>query len=207
MNRKAFDTINYGLFVVAAASEGRLSGCIVNSLHQVSSSMPPKFSLTVNKRNETFKAIEAAGSFAATVLAQTAPKDLVNLFGYKSGRVADKFQGLDIGTDGAGNPYLKEHALARISCKIVEKLDLGDYMLYIAAATEAEVLSQGSALTLDYFKNGGGTTPPAATVYRTLEKEEGWKCTICGYIAEKDELPDGYRCPLCRAGKDKFVKL
>ena len=85
-------------------------------------------------------------------------------------------------------------------------LTMSDFSL-IEAATEAEVLSQGSALTLDYFKNGGGTTPPAATVYRTLEKEEGWKCTICGYIAEKDELPDGYRCPLCRAGKDKFVKL
>ncbi len=207
MNRKAFDSINYGLFLVGAAMEGKFYGCIVNSLHQITSSMPRKFSLTVNKRNETFKAIEAAGSFSAMVLAQSAPKELVNQFGYKSSRVVDKFEGMAVETDGAGNPYLKEHALARISCKIVEKLDLGDFVLYIGAATEAEVLGDGPALTLDYFKNGGGSTPPTATVYRTLEKQEGWKCTICGYIAEKDELPDGYRCPLCRAGKDKFVKL
>ena len=34
-----------------------------------------------------------------------------------------------------------------------------------------------------------------------------WKCTICGYIAYKDELPEGYKCPLCKADRDKFVKV
>ena len=207
MNRKAFDQINYGLFILGAANEGVYRGCIINSLHQVTSSIPYKVSITVNKSNETFKAIEAAGSFAATVLAQDTPKELINLFGYKSGRVTDKFEGLDVGVDDSGNPYVKEHALARISCKVVDKLDLGSYMLYIGSVTEAEVMGSGPALTLDYFKNGGGTTPPTATVYRTLEKQEGWKCTICGYIAEKETLPDGYRCPICKAGKDKFEKL
>ena len=155
MNRKAFNRINYGLFIVAAAADGKRNGCIVNSLHQVTSSSPYKFSLTVNKSNETFKTIEAAGSFAATVLAKDTPKDLVDLFGYKSGRVVDKFEGFDVQTDEAGNPYVKDHALARISCKIVEKLDLGTYMLYIGEATEAETLGEGPALTVDDFKNGG----------------------------------------------------
>ena len=163
--------------------------------------------MTVNKSNETFKTIETAGSFAATVLAKDTPKDLVDLFGYKSGRVVDKFEGFDVQTDEAGNPYVKDHALARISCKIVEKLDLGTYMFYIGEATEAETLGEGPALTVDDFKNGGGSTPPAATVYRTLEGNEGWKCTICGYVAEKETLPEGYQCPICRANRDKFVKL
>ena len=101
----------------------------------------------------------------------------------------------------------EDHALARISCKIVEKLDLGTYMLYIGEAAEAETLGEGPALTVDDFKNGGGSTPPAATVYRTLEGNEGWKCTICGYVAEKETLPEGYQCPICRANRDKFVKL
>ena len=207
MNRKAFSRINYGLFIVGAELDGKPQGCIVNSLHQVTSSMPFKFSLTVNKSNETFKAIEAKGSFAATVLAKDTPKDLVNLFGYKSGRVVNKFDGFDVERDGAGNPYVKDHALARFSCKVVEKLDLGTYMLYIAETTEAEVLGEGPALTVEDFKNDGGSTPPTATVVRTLEGNEGWRCTICGYVAEKETLPDGYQCPICRANKDKFVKL
>ena len=206
MNRKVFDKINYGLFIVGAAADGKFQGCIVNSLHQVTSSNPPKFTLTVNKSSETFKAIEAAGSFAATVLSKETPKDLINTFGYKSGRVAEKFEGVDVGVDAAGNPYVKDHALARISCKVLEKLDLGTFMLYVAQATEAESLSDGLALTLDDFKNAGNSIPAAATVYRTVEVTS-WKCTVCGYIVERETLPDDYKCPLCRAGKDKFVKL
>ena len=147
MNRKAFDRINYGLFLVGAALDGRFQGCVVNSLHQVTSTNPIKFSLTLSKSNETFKAVEAAGSFAATVLSKDTPKERIDLFGYKSGRVVDKFEGLPVETDGAGNPYLRDYALSRISCRIVEKLDLGNYMLYIAEVTEAEVLGDGPALT------------------------------------------------------------
>ena len=206
MNRKAFDRINYGLFVIGAAQEGKLQGCIVNSLHQVTATNPFKFTLTVNKSSETCKAIEASGTFAATVLSKETPEDLVKLFGYKSGRIAQKFEGLNVGLDEAGNPYLKDHALARISCKVLDKVDLGSYFLYVAAVTEAEVLGEGQALTLDDFNRAGNKNPPAATVVRTMEAVS-WKCTICGYIAEMETLPDDYKCPICRAGKDKFVKL
>ena len=140
MNRKAFDRINYGLFLVGAALDGRFQGCVVNSLHQVTSSSPYKFSLTVNKSNETFKTIEAAGSFAATVLAKDTPKDLVDLFGYKSGRVTDKFAGRAAETDSNGNPYLKEHMVSRIACKVVDQMEIGSFLLFVGQATEAEVL-------------------------------------------------------------------
>ena len=206
MNRKAFEKINYGLFLIGAAGEGRGQGCVVNSLHQVTSSMPFKFSLTMNKNNETYKAVAASGSFSATVLSKDAPKELVNLFGYKSGRVVDKFAGYKAETDGNGSPYIKEHALARFAFKVVDQLDLGTYVLFIAQATEAEVLGSGSALTVEDFREAGNAAPPTATVVRSLEEVSAWKCTVCGYIAYKDELPEGYKCPLCKAGREKFVK-
>ena len=57
------------------------------------------------------------------------------------------------------------------------------------------------------YKNGGGATrwPPRCTA--PLEPNVGWRCTICGYVAERETLPDGYQCPICRANKDKFVKV
>ncbi len=204
MNRKAFQSINYGLFLVGATQEGKYQGCVVNSLHQVTSSMPYKFSITLNKSNETYKAVEAAGSFVATVLSKETPKELIDLFGYKSGRAVNKFEGYEVSLDGAGNPYLKEYALSRISCRIVEKLDVGNYVLFIGEVQEAEVLGSGSALTLDDYQNA---TPATATVYRTKQENFGWRCTVCGYIAEKEELPEGFQCPLCRADRSKFVKL
>ena len=50
MNRKAFSRINYGLFIVGAELDGKPQGCIVNSLHQVTSSMPFKFSKPSRRR-------------------------------------------------------------------------------------------------------------------------------------------------------------
>lgn len=207
MDRKAFNRINYGLFLIGAQGESQPQGCVVNSLHQVTSSAPIQFSMTMNKKNETYKAIQKKGSFSATVLAKDTPKDLVDLFGYKSGRVVNKFDGFDVKQDGNGNPYIGDYALARFACNVVDQLDLGGYVLYIAEATEAEVLGDGPALTVDDYKNGGGTTPATATVYRTLEGNEGWRCTVCGYITDQAELPEGYQCPICRASRDKFVKL
>lgn len=206
LNRNALNSINYGLFLVGAAGAEKPQGCIVNSLHQVTSSMPPKFTLTVNKSNETFKAIEASGSFSALVLAKDTPKELLDVFGYKSGRVVNKFDGYEVGTDENGSPYVKGYGLARLAFKVVDKLDLGSYMLYVASCTEAVSLGSGLALTLDDHRNKGNAIPPTATVVRSLEEVNCWVCTICGYIAYKDELPEGYKCPLCKADRDKFVK-
>mgnify|MGYP000137467857 CR=1 FL=1 len=33
-----------------------------------------------------------------------------------------------------------------------------------------------------------------------------WKCLICGYIYEGEELPADFVCPICKQGADKFVK-
>ena len=77
---------------------------------------------------------------------------------------------------------------------------------FVGDATEAEILSDGQVQTLDDFTGAGAATPVTATVFRTLEADYGWKCTICGYIYEGEEVPDDYQCPICRAPKSKFVK-
>lgn len=206
INRNAFNCFNYGLFLISAAGAEKAEGCIVNSLHQITSSMPPKFSVTVSKSNETYKAIEASGHFSALVLAKDTPKALLDMFGYKSGRVVNKFEGYEVETDGNGSPYVKGYGLARCAFKVLEKLDLGSHVLYIAQCSEAVVLSSGQALTLDDHLNKGNAIPAAAPVIRALEEVTSWKCTICGYIAYKEELPADYKCPICKAGVDKFVK-
>ena len=141
-----------------------------------------------------------------TLLGKDCPKDIVNAFGYKSGRVGDKFAAYDAKEDVNGNPYLSEHIVARISCKVIYRLEIGNYVLYVAEAVDAEILAEGRALTLDEFTGAGAATPVTATVYRTLDANYGWKCTVCGYIYDGDEIPEDYQCPICRAPKSKFVK-
>lgn len=167
MNSKAYGKLNYTLALLSAASEGKFHGCIINSFHQVTSSFPPKFTITVNKDNETSRAVESAGSFCVTLLASDCPGSLIDLFGYKSGRAVDKFAGMEVKTDEAGNPYLTEHMASRISCKVVDRLEIGNFVLLVGEATEAEILTSGSTvLTLQEYTNRGKATPsrPPCTV-------------------------------------------
>ncbi len=181
-------------------------GCIVNSFHQVTSSFPPKFTVAVNKDHETCKAVQAAGSFSVTLLDADAPGEMIDLFGYKSGRVTDKFAGRAAETDSNGNPYLKEHMVSRIACKVVDQMEIGSFLLFVGQATEAEVLGDGRVLTLQAYTDRGKATPPTATVYRTVEIN-GYRCTVCGYVYEGESLPPDFRCPLCHAPAEKFVKI
>ena len=125
IDKKAYDKLDYPLALVSTAADGKYHGCIVNSLHQVTSSMPPKFSITVNKSNETFKAIEASGSFSAIVLSKDDPEELVNLFGYKSGRVTDKYAGYEVGTDGNGTDFPGWRSNLSLALRLRERLNQG----------------------------------------------------------------------------------
>lgn len=35
----------------------------------------------------------------------------------------------------------------------------------------------------------------------------GWRCLICGFVIEQNELPDDYICPICGVGKDMFERF
>ena len=206
MNTKAYDQLNYTMGILGAAAGGKRQGCIINSLVQVTSSYPAKFTVSLNKDHATCAAVQEAGSFVVTLLAKDCPKAVVNTFGYKSGRAVDKFAEYEAKEDLNGNPYLTDHMVARISCKVVGQMEVGNYILFVAEAADAEVLGDGRAMTLDEYTGAGASTPVTAPVYRTLEGNYGWKCTICGYIYEGDEIPDDYQCPICRAPRSKFVK-
>ena len=206
IDKKAYDKLDYPLALVSTAVDGKYHGCIVNSLHQATSSFPARFTITMNKDHETTKAIQKTGSFSATLVGESFPKELMDLFGYKSGRIANKFEGLDVKTDEAGNPYLTEHMLSRISFRVEDQLVIGNYILFVGVVTEAETFADGKILTVKNYTERGKAMPVTATVYRTVEIN-GYRCSICGYVYEGESLPDDYVCPVCRAAAKYFEKI
>jgi rubredoxin len=41
-----------------------------------------------------------------------------------------------------------------------------------------------------------------------------WRCTVCGYVYDEakegtkfEDLPDDWKCPVCNAPKEAFVKM
>jgi flavin reductase (DIM6/NTAB) family NADH-FMN oxidoreductase RutF/rubredoxin len=207
MNRAVFEKLNYGLYVLGVAQDGKDYGCLVNSFAQVTSGNPRKCTITVNKDNRTADAILASGTVAVTMVAEGADRDVLKTFGYKSGRVVDKFAGLQVSRDGNGNPYIPALGAAWVSLKVVEKVVVGNFYLFICDAVEGELVNDSRLLTLDEFlEKGKFAAPPTASVVRSMRSDEGWVCPICGYHYDKDEMPEGYICPLCRCPGEKFEK-
>ena len=206
MNNKAFDKLDYSLALLSALHEDKRYGCIINSLHQVTSSYPAKFTITVNRDNATCAAVKQSGHFSVTLLAADCPEELINHFGYKSSRALDKFAAYTPEKDELGAPYLTEHMASRISCTVTGEIEIGNYILFVGQATEAEVLSDDPVLTVQAFTDRGKTVPPQSTVYRTVEVN-GYRCTVCGYVYEGESLPADYRCPICGAPAEKFEKI
>ena len=205
IDKKAYQKMDYALCLLSAHADGKDSGCIVNSFHQVTSSFPAKFTIAVNRENVTAAAVEQAGSFCVTLLAHDAPAALINDFGYRSGRIADKFSPYEVRRDEVGNPYLTDSMVSRVSCRVIDRLEIGSYTLYVGQATEAEVFGSGEVLTLNAYAARGKAVPPTATVYREMVGG-GFKCSVCGYIHESETLRDDFICPICRATADKFVR-
>lgn len=207
MDRKITEKLDYGLYLASVAANGKLYGCIVNSLCQVTSSRPQKFSLSLNSSSVTKQALDQVGVLSITVIGADCPDAILNEFGYKSGRVADKFASHDYKTDANGSPYLTEGMVARIAFRVVDKLDAGSHTLYLLEEMDSEILSSGAGMTVRAWKDRGNAVPATAPVFITLDKQVGWKCTVCGYVLPKEELPEHYSCPLCHAPASKFEKL
>ena len=207
MNRAVFEKLNYGLYVLGVQQDGKDYGCLISSFAQVTSGNPRKCTITVNKDNRTADAILASGTVAITMVAEAADKDVLKTFGYKSGRVADKFAGLKVERDGNGNPYLPAVGAAWVSLKVVDKVVVGNFYLCVCDAVEGELINDSRLLTMDEFlAKGKFAAPPTASVVRTMRTDEGWVCPICGYHYPDDNMPEGYICPRCRCPGEKFER-
>ena len=63
MNKKAFQSLSYGVYVVSTMDGERPTGCIANSAMQITSS-PATFAVSINHDNYTNGCIEKSGIFA-----------------------------------------------------------------------------------------------------------------------------------------------
>ena len=199
MDTQALNKISYGLYVLTAADGGKLNGCIINTLSQVTVD-PLRVSVAVNKLNFTCDMIASSGQFNVSMLDESADFSVFKHFGFQSGRDTDKFAGYEHSTAENGIPYLARNTCAYLSGKVVQSIDLGTHMLFIADVTAAEVLSDKAPMTYAYYHANVKPKPAAAPA---ADSGERWICNICGYIYE-GHLPDDFICPLCKHGAADF---
>lgn len=232
MDTKAFRTLSYGMYVIASGDRDGRAGCVANTFSQVTSK-PARASVAVNKENATADVIRRTGRYTASVLGESAPMELIGRFGFRTSTDLDKFAETESTFDESGLPTVTDHAVACFEVRVDETIDAGSHWLFLGEVVGAQVLGDETPMTYAYYHQvKGGKTPPKASSYIADEepadtagagqpaaasepdaKSAGgtstWRCLLCGYqlTIDGDELPEGFTCPMCGAGRDMFERV
>ena len=200
MNTSALFKIGYGLYVLTANEQGKDNGCIVNTVMQITSE-PLQVAVCVNKNNYTCGMIQHTRKFNISVLTEETGFDVFKNFGYQSGQNTDKFTNFtDVKRTNNGVLYITKNTNAYFSAWVQQEIDLGTHIMFIAQLVEAEVLSDKPTVTYDFYQKNIKPKPEKT-------EKKGWRCKICGYIYEGENLPADYICPICKHGAVDFEKI
>ncbi len=205
MDEKVMFKLSYGLFVLTAKSQNKDNGCIINTGIQVTVE-PNRVVFAVNNSNFTQEMLQDSDQFALSVLSQDAEFSLFRQFGFQSGREVDKFTEFsDFDRAKNGVAYITRGTNAYIAGEIKQRIALGSHTLFIATVTDGQVLSDTPSATYEYYHAAIKPKPDTPS-----EKNEGktvWRCKICGFEYEGEELPEDYICPVCKHPASDFEKV
>lgn len=212
MNKNVFRNLSYGVYVVSTLDGKRLTGCTANSAMQITSS-PATIAISINHDNYTHKCIKENGKFSVSILSEKSDPKIIGNFGFQSGRDVNKYDNIkhEIKSD---MPIVSD-SCGYIVCKVINTMETSTHTVFLGEVIDGDVLKNETPMTYAYYHNVvKGKSPKAAPTYIPEEKQEAeegkYICSICGYIYDGDipfeELPDDYKCPICKQGKDKFVK-
>ena len=203
MDSKAMYKLTYGPFVLTSAFDGKDSGCIINTAGQVTSD-PNRISITVNNGNFTRELVQHSGKFNISVLSEQADFEIFRHFGFQSGRTTDKFAGYAACRRSEnGLYYITAGTNGYLSASVEQSIDLGSHTMFLASVEDMEVLSDAASATYAYYQSSIKPKPAAPSG----SGKTAWRCRICGYTYEGEELPADFICPLCKHPASDFEKV
>lgn len=192
--------LTYGLFVLSTRLGDKDNGCIINTAMQVAEN-PTRISVAVNKKNFTCDMLMKSDDLNVSILSEKASFDTFKRFGFQSGKDVDKFLDSDPRSNN-GVKYITDGVNAVISGKIVDRVDCGSHVIFIAEVKEAVAHNDDPSVTYGYYFKNIKPAPP-----QTEQKKVGYVCKICGYVYEGETLPEDFVCPLCKHGAADFERL
>lgn len=195
---RALFNIGYGLYVITSNNGVKDNGMICNAVTQVTSN-PARVSVTINKDSYSHGVIKESGVMNINCLSVEAPFRVFEVFGFKSGKDTDKFEGCEPRRSDNGLVVLPKYINSYISLSVEQYIDLDTHGMFICRVTAAEVISEKETMAYSYYHKN---VKPA----KKPEAKKGYVCTVCGYIHE-GELTDDFVCPLCHHGKEAFEEI
>ena len=216
MNTNVFRNFSYGVYVVSTLDGTRPTGCVANSIMQITSS-PATVAVSMNHDNYTNACMKRAGVFAVSILSEQSDPALIGQFGFQSGQDVNKFDGISF-EEHESLPVLSD-CCGYLVCRIIDQMETGTHTVFLGEVIDGDVKGTAPAMTYSYYhKVIKGKSPKNAPTYLPEEEKaaeapsqkETWVCSVCGYVYDGEtpfeELPDTFTCPLCKMPKEKFIK-
>jgi len=152
MQKIVSKSISHGVYIITVRTKERTNGMTAAWVSQVSM-QPLLLMVSIAPARFTHNLIKESGYFSINVL----DEDTMNygaVFGFKSGRKVDKFQGIPYFDAPNGSPVLKD-VLAFLECKVADIISAGDHSLFIGEVVAAKILKEDKEPLIfhwdDYF--------------------------------------------------------
>ena len=215
MELSALWKLSYGMYAIGTLDGNRPTGCIVNTVIQITSDNPV-IAISMNKKNYTYDCIKRTKKFAVSILSEQTSQNVIAKLGFCSGKDTDKFDSSLFSWGYMnGMPVVNEKVCAQITANVISMTEMETHYVLLARVEDAKNVSDYTPMTYKYYHEVvKGKAPKNAPTYQVPVEEvapekERWACSVCGYIYEGDltkEL-DTFRCPICQQPKSAFEKL
>jgi len=208
MNKEVLKNLSYGVYVVSVFDGVKSTGCVANSIMQVTYDT---IAVSLNHNNYTTECVKKNKKFAISILSTEVDDNIIPVFGFSCGREVDKFNGVKkLNIDGID---IISDSIGYLILEVVDTVETETHSVFIAKILDGEMIENKTPMTYAYYHAvKKGLSPKNAPTYieETVENNElSYKCKICGYIYKGDitKEPDSYICPICKKPKEFFEKL
>jgi len=137
--------IPYGLYIVGSVNGDRVAAIVANWVVQVSFH-PQLVAVSVEQDSQMRRHIDSSGVFSVNIL-PAGGKELAQVFLKSNEPVVNQIQGREFSRALHGSPFLRE-ALACVECRVVQRVEAGDHILFVGEVVDAITHREGEALTL-----------------------------------------------------------
>jgi ferric-chelate reductase [NAD(P)H] len=165
MQAEALFKLGYGVYIISSFEGEKLNGQIATVCFQVTAK-PAQIVICLNKENLTHDLVMKSRLFGVSVLDEDSTMLFIGQFGFKSGRVIDKFNGTKYRVSPSGIPLVLDHAVAVLEARVLQSLDVGTHTLFVGEVTDCEVLTDAHPMTYEYYHQvKKGKSPKTAPTY------------------------------------------
>lgn len=207
MDKSVLWKLSYGMYAIGTLDEERPTGCIVNTVVQITNSDVPIIAVSMNKNNFTYEAIKASNKFSVSILSEKTNPNVIAKLGFSSGRDTDKFAGFNFMYFDE-LPVVKDNSCGYLAVEVVSMQETETHFVILGRVTNAMQGLDIAPMTYQYYHDVlKGKAPKNAPTYQAENLSTGkYVCEICGYVYEGNikEAPDDFVCPICGAPKTVF---